>query len=116
MFLPMWWPEARSLLLKNETPGGNWLDVIVRGGRQLSSTGIGTRINVYSAGELGDAKSLIGCREIATGFGYASGQPAIAHFGLGSVDVVDVQIVLPHGRGMLERKGVKPNERIEIEQ
>jgi hypothetical protein len=116
MFLPMWWPEARSLLLKNETPGGNWLDVTVHGGKQLSSTGIGTRINVYPAGKLGDAKSMIGCREIATGFGYASGQPAIAHFGLGSVDLVDLQIVLPHGRGTLERKGVKANERMVIEQ
>jgi len=57
---------------------------------------------------------LLGCREIASGFGYASGQPAIAHFGLGDLDLVDLQITLPHGRGMLERKGVKANERITI--
>jgi hypothetical protein len=31
MFLANWWIESRSLLLKNETPGGNWLDVIVEG-------------------------------------------------------------------------------------
>lgn len=115
MFLPMWWPEARSLLLKNETPGGNWLDVTVQGSKQLSSTGIGARINVYPAGKLGDAASLIGTREIATGFGYASGQAAIAHFGLGKLEEVDLQIVLPHGGGTLERKGVKGNQRVVVE-
>lgn len=115
MFLPMWWPEARSLLLHNETPGGNWLDVTIRGGKQLSSAGIGARVSVYPSGKLGDATSLIGTREIASGFGYASGQPAIAHFGLGDVDLVDVKIVLPHGRSTLERKGVKVNRRIRIE-
>lgn len=116
MFLPMWWPEARSLLLKNETPGGNWLNVSIQGSKQLSSTGIGARINVYPAGKLGDASALLGAREIATGFGYASGQAAIAHFGLGKLDEVDLQIVLPHGRGTLDRKGVKGNQRVVIEQ
>ena len=34
--------------------------------------------------------ALLGCREIAVGFGYGSGQEAIAHFGLGDRDAVDV--------------------------
>jgi hypothetical protein len=116
IFLPMWWPEARSLLLRNKTPGGNWLDVNIQAKQQVSLSGIGTRIHVYPAGKLGDAAALIGCREIATGFGYASGQPAIAHFGLGNVDAVDLQIILPHSGGTIERRGVKANERITIEQ
>ena len=114
MFLPMWWPEARSLLLRNETPGGHWLDVTVRGGDKLSATGIGARINVYPAGKLGDAAALLGTREIASGFGYASGQPAIAHFGLGDLEAVDLQIVLPHDGGTLERRGIKANQRLVV--
>src|SRR5262249_48834394 len=31
LLLVNWWAEDRSLLLRNETPGGNWLDVRVEG-------------------------------------------------------------------------------------
>ncbi len=116
MFLANWWMEAPSLLLKNETPGGNWLDVTVVGPPGVNRMGIGTRLLVYPAGKLGDAKSLLGCREIAAGYGYASGQPAIAHFGLGELGSVDIEAVLPHGKGKLVRKDVKANQRVTITQ
>jgi hypothetical protein len=82
-FLPSWWPEARFLLLHNETPGGHWLQVQVEGTTGVNRQGIGARVNVYAAGKLGEAGALLGCREISVGFGYASGQAALAHFGLG---------------------------------
>jgi hypothetical protein len=113
-FLPNWWVEAPSLLLHNETPGGNWLQVDVAGSEDVNRMGIGARVSVYEAGRLGEASALLGCREIATGYGYASGQPAIAHFGLGERTRVDVEVVLPHGKGQLERKGVEGNRRITI--
>lgn len=114
MFLPSWWAERRSLLLHNETKGGNWLQIEVKDVPKVNSTGIGARINVYPAGKLGQAESLLGCRELATGFGYASGQPAMVHFGLGKAEEVDVEIILPHGNGKLERKGVDSNQRLMI--
>src|SRR5439155_1571519 len=80
LFLPSWWPESRSLLLHNETPGGHWLAVQVKGGKGVNAMGIGSRVNVYAAGKLRQAAALLGSREIAAGYGYASGQPAIAHF------------------------------------
>src|SRR5262249_18355855 len=110
LFLPNWWPESRSLLLRNETPGGNWLQVRVRGGKAVNAMGIGSKVKVYPAGKLGQASALLGCREIATGYGYASGQPALAHFGLGAEKSVDVEVILPHGKGTLRRKGVKANQ------
>jgi hypothetical protein len=116
MFLPNWWIESPSLLLKNETPGGNWLDVQVAGSGGVNRMGIGTRLLVYPAGKLGDARALIGCREIAAGYGYASGQPAIAHFGLGNLAAVDIEAVLPHGKGKLTRKNLKANQRVTITQ
>jgi hypothetical protein len=116
MFLPNWWIEAPSLLLKNETPGGNWLDVQVVGPAGVNRMGIGTRLLIYPAGKLGDAASLIGCREIAAGYGYASGQPAIAHFGLGDLAAVDIEAVLPHGKGKLTRKDLMANQRVTITQ
>src|SRR5262245_18682414 len=45
MFLANWWIEAPSLLLKNETKGGHWLDVQVVGPAGVNRMGIGTRIS-----------------------------------------------------------------------
>jgi hypothetical protein len=114
IFLPNWWVESRSLLLKNETSGGNWLRVKVEGSDGVNRMGIGAKVKVYTAGKLGDRAALIGCRDIAVGYGYASGQPAYAHFGLGKDETVDVEVILPHGKGTLTRKGAKANELLTV--
>lgn len=114
LFLPNWWAEAPSLLLRNETPGGNWLRVRVEGGGGVNRMGVGATVKVYAAGKLGDPAALLGCREIATGYGYASGQPAEAHFGLGTAGAVDVEVVLPHGKGTRTRPGVPANQRLTV--
>ena len=114
------WPTGgssrRSLLLRNETPGGNWLDVRVEGsdGRQPHGHRH-ARSSVYPAGKLGEAAALLGCREIAVGYGYCSGQEAVAHFGLGKEDGRDIlEVMLPHGKGKVEQKGVKANQRLTV--
>jgi hypothetical protein len=116
LFLPSWWPERPSMLLHNETKGGNWLRVQVEGTRGVNRMGIGSRVNLYAEGKLGQSARLVGCREIATGYGYASGQPAYAHFGLGPLQKVDVEVILPHGKGKLTRKGVTANQALKIKQ
>jgi hypothetical protein len=112
IFLPSWWVEAPSLLLRNETPGGRWLQVQVEGHGGVNRMGVGSRVSVYRAGRLGQPGALLGCREIAVGFGYASGQPAVAHFGLGTEQAVDLELVLPHGRGRIERRNVRADQRL----
>ncbi|MCX8138526.1 MAG: CRTAC1 family protein [Thermogemmata sp.] len=115
LFLPNWWAEAPSLLLRNATPGGHWLQVqcdFPKG--PINRQGIGCRIYVYPTGKLGQPGAMLGCREIAVGYGYASGQPAIAHFGLGSQEKVDLEIVLPHGQGTLTRRSVSANQRLVV--
>jgi hypothetical protein len=111
-FLPSWWSELSSQLLRNETPGGHWLDVRVQGAKGVNRMGIGARVKVYAAGKLGDASALLGCQEISVGYGYASGQAAIAHFGLGDQERVDIEVILPHGRGTLSREDVKANQQV----
>ena len=69
---------------------------------------------VFEAGGLGMQEVRLGCREIATGYGYASSQEAIAHFGLGEVEVVDVEVILPHGNGRISRQNVQVNQRIRL--
>jgi hypothetical protein len=114
LFLASWWAEAPALLLRNETPGGNWLDVLVEGDQGVNRMGIGSRVNVYEAGKGGQAQRLVGSREMATGFGYASGQEGVAHFGLGSRDRVDLEVVLPHGKGRRVQENVAANQRVTI--
>lgn len=114
LFLPNWWVEGRSLLLKNDTPGGNWLRVKVEGTDGVNRMGVGAKVKVYTAGKLGDPAALVGCRDIAVGYGYASGQPASAHFGLRKDEAADVEVILPHGKGTLTRKGAKANELLTV--
>ena len=96
----------------NESKAGNWLQVAVEGKSGVNRNCIGAVVRVYPAGKLGDAASLWCAREIAVGYGYASGQEAIAHIGLGTMDQCDVEVILPHGKGKLEQKGVKANQRM----
>jgi len=105
---------ADSLLLRNETDGGHWLEVCVQTRGQVNRMGIGSRVNVYEAGRLGEADALLGSREIAVGFGYASGQEAIAHFGLGDRGHCDVEVILPHGMGTLTLAKIAVNRRVTV--
>lgn len=111
LFLANWWIESPSLLLRNETPGGHWLDVHIEGQKGVNRMGVGTKINVYPAGKLADRDAHLGSREICIGYGYCSGQEAVAHFGLGHQETVDLEVVLPHGKGKVIEKGVQANQR-----
>jgi hypothetical protein len=68
--------------------------------------GVGAQVRAYAAGKLGDPAALLGAREIAVGYGYTSGQPAAAHFGLGKETACDLEVLLPHGKGRIVRRGV----------
>lgn len=114
LFLPNWWVAQRSLLLRNETPGGRWLDVAVAGGGDVNRDGIGSLVRVYRPGGMGDPHALFGVREIAVGYGYASGQEAVAHFGLGELEECDLAVDLPFGRGRIELRGVQANQRLTV--
>lgn len=114
IFMANWWIESRSLLLKNETPGGHWLQVSVEGSGGVNRMGIGSRVRIFTSGKPHDSAALLGDREIAVGYGWCSGQEAVVHFGLGEVRAVDVEVSLPHGKGTLARDNVKADQRLAI--
>jgi DNA-binding transcriptional LysR family regulator len=114
LFLLNWWPSERSLLLRNETPGGNWLQVQVEGKPGVNRMGVGCQVRIYPAGKAGQATALLGCQEIGAAWGYSSGQAALAHFGLGKEGSVDVEIIVPHGKGRSMHKDVKANQRLKV--
>ncbi len=115
-FLASWWPEADSLLLHNETPGGHWLEVALECQGDVNRQGIGSMVRIYAAGNTGDAKSLLGSGEIMPGYGYVSSHAADVHFGLGPADKVDVEVTLPHGRGKITKTSVKADQHLVIQQ
>lgn len=108
--------QSPSLLLRNETSSGNWLDIAVEGNDGVNRMGIGARVNVYPAGQLSQPAARLGSQEIAIGYGYCSGQEAMAHFGLPQTTQVDIEVLLPHGRGVRTQKGVAANQRIVVKQ
>lgn len=114
MFLCSWWPEAPSMLLHNDTKGGNWLQLQVKGSKGVNIMGVGARIKIYRAGKLGQPSSLLGCQDIGVGYGYASGQAAMAHFGLGKENAVDVEVTFPNEKGKFTRKNIKANQKITL--
>jgi hypothetical protein len=110
VLLVEWEPALPSLLLTNETGSGNWLAVSI--GPELG-VGVGARVSVYEAGDLGRPDGLIGMREITASEGYSTGHVAEAHFGLGPEEVADVQIELADGE-ITNLRGVEANRHIRL--
>lgn len=89
------WPDEPNRLFRNETPGGNWIQVRVEG-KTMNRMGIGAQVRVYKAGKAGDHAALLGYQEITLNGGYSSGRMAVVHFGLGKVNTCDLEITLPN--------------------
>lgn len=104
-------PGLPTLLLRNETASGNWLEVTVD--KELGR-GVGATVFVYQAADSSSAPAtLLGSYAITASRGYSAGVPAIAHIGLGEVDTVDVVVRLPGGRE-LSIGGVAANRHIRL--
>ncbi|MBN2507059.1 MAG: CRTAC1 family protein [Verrucomicrobia bacterium] len=97
VFLVNWFADNHCRLLRNETPPQHWLHVRVVG-RKMNRMGLGTAIRVFTAGHMNQPNRLLSFQELHIGYGYASGQPAVCHFGLGANTTVDVAVRLPSGR------------------
>lgn len=115
LFLVNWFPNNHSRLLRNVSPEKKWLDVRVIG-KTTNRMGIGSSVAVYAAGKLGKPEALLGFQEVSTGYGYASGQMPIAHFGLGDVTTVDVRVTPPGGKPAIDKVGVKANQVLKVEE
>jgi enediyne biosynthesis protein E4 len=109
LFLINWFQGNHSRLMRNVSPEKKWLTVRVTG-KTVNREGIGSRVEVFAAGAIGKPEKLLGVQEIATGYGYASGQMPIAHFGLNDAATVDVRVTLPGGKGAIDKPGVKANQ------
>ena len=109
LMLVNWFSNNHSRLLRNASPPKNWCDVQVRG-KRMNRSGIGAKVSVFISGG-----RLIAYQEISTSYGYASGQPTVAHFGLATESVVRVTVLFPDGR-TIRRDDVRANQRLVLEE
>jgi len=101
-----------SRLMANAGPAGNWLAVAVDDGRL--PMGIGAQVRVYRAGGVDVPAALLGMDEIGVGDGFSGSGQALAHFGLGDEDAVDVVAQLPFGGARFEARSVSANQRLTL--
>ncbi|MBL7219668.1 MAG: CRTAC1 family protein [Phycisphaerae bacterium] len=113
IMLASWFPEIPSRLLLNRGKTGRWLRVRVIG-KTINRMGIGAKIKIYQAGKLGRPASLLGYQEIHISNGFCTGQEAVAHFGLGDAATCDVEVTLPHNKGVIRKSGAKADQLLTV--
>ncbi len=114
IFLPSWFENVPNALFRNVTEGGHWLTVRVVGqSPKRNSMGVGATVRIFAAGHLGDDPHRMGRADISIGNGYASGEEALAHFGLGKQTTCDV--LVSWGQQHVERKNVSIGKLLTIE-
>ena len=113
IFCTPWFEEIPGYLFRNTTKGGHWLTVRVAGKEpRLNTMGVGATVRVYEAGRAGDRKYLIGRQDIAIGTGYACGEEALAHIGLGKAAKCDVEAAW--GKQRVRKTGVPADQMVTI--
>ncbi len=114
LILPAWFDETANLALRNMTPGGNWLQVHVKGTRPgFNPMGIGAIIRAYRTGQAGQATALLARYDLSIGNGYATGEEALAHLGLGAVTACDLVVTWQGQQKVLPQ--VKVNQQLLVE-
>jgi hypothetical protein len=79
-------------------PAGHWLDV--------TGAPIGSVVEVYEAGGLGQPDRRLGARPVVANTGYGSGSLTDTWFGLGGATTADVRIVRPFGAEPVDLPGL----------
>lgn len=92
--------DNSRIYMNRSTNKNRWIGLKVVRGKE-GGPAIGARAVVYAAG----TDTIIGSDEFRTDFCYRSKRLPVLHFGLGTVDSVDVRVALP-GAGPLTIKGL----------
>lgn len=104
------WPEENSRLFHNETKNtGHWLAITVAG-KRTNRMGIGAKVYVRSAGK------LVGYREISVCGGYSGTRPAVAHFGLGTLESLDMEVGILGTDRPIHLTGVTAGQFLRVEE
>ena len=91
-----------NVLLRNDYNAGRWLQVSVQGPGGLNEC-LGAKVSVFERGGLGNLRRLVGFQEVRSATGYCGQAPPVLHFGLGSRQRVELQVVYPDGHTVQQR-------------
>jgi enediyne biosynthesis protein E4 len=109
LLLVEWEPSLPSITLHNETSSGHWLQISV----SRPGGAVGSLVEVYEPGSMGDPEALLAHRQITIGEGYAAGREPFVHVGLGDLDRADVRVILPDGE-VIEQHDAEVDRRIAL--
>ncbi|MDH4220481.1 MAG: FG-GAP-like repeat-containing protein [Candidatus Aminicenantes bacterium] len=101
-----------NVLLRNDCNNLNWIQVdIIDHNRALG--GIGTKLDLYVAGHVGEKNFLRGHREIHGEYGYLGQDMPTAHFGAPSGSLYDLKVTFFDG---LEKviQSITPGQKIQV--
>ena len=91
-----------NVLFRNDINNSNWIQVDV-----IDNTGcvggIGTKLDLYSAGHLNQGQYLKGHREIHGEYGYLGQDMPTAHFGASASAQYDLKVTFPNGEERITR-------------
>jgi hypothetical protein len=113
LLLANWFAGNHSRLLRNVSAPNRWLEVAVVA-KRANRDGLGTAIAVYRSNQADKPGALLGFQVLGTGQGFASAQPAVAHFGLGGHTAVDVTLRFRDGSKQVLRN-VPVDRRLTVE-
>ncbi|MBN1541136.1 Ig-like domain-containing protein [candidate division KSB1 bacterium] len=87
-----------NVYFENTSPANNnnWIQINSKGASG-DWAGLGTKVKIYAAGNLGDPAFLLGYQLVTSQSGYSSGNASRLHFGLGNHTTCDVRLEYPDG-------------------
>lgn len=105
--------DFEYVYLENQTRNYNNYVKINLVGPQNDAGGVGSKVDVYEQGHIGDANYLISHREVTTAAGYLSHSGLQQHIGLGRRYACDVRVTFSNGVSV-DETNVSANQTIEL--
>ncbi len=102
-----------NFLLRNEVNDFNWIQVEILTDHSKGVGGLGTKLDLYSAGHLDQPEFLIGHREIQGEYGYLGQDMPLAHFGASAASKYDLKVAFLDGSEDIITN-ISPGERIQV--
>ncbi len=101
-----------NVLLRNDCNDSNWIQVAISDHNRAIG-GMGTKLDLYVAGHVGETNFLRGHREIHGEYGYLGQDMPTAHFGAPSGSLYDLKVTFFDG---LEKviQSITPGQKIQV--
>jgi hypothetical protein len=104
--------NLQNSFFRNATNNGKFIKVTPVG-VMSNRTGIGAKLYLYPAGQLGNDEVLFAFREYNISNGFSGSGPNYVHFGTGAVDLFDLRVMFPSG-AVVDQYGITPGSELTV--